>query len=334
MAIKTWLKKSKWRIGRFVLLAVLLVAIIVEITLPAARKNKPVKIIVVSKTTDMGIAFWRSIGNGLQAAAQEYEVTVDYRAPETDSETGVETQINLVYQAIAEKPDAIIVAAINADRLTASVRSVQASGIPLVMMDSNISGGTPTGACFVATGNVTAGQKAGEALARILPKGKKVLIVAHVLQANSAIDRDTGVREGLGSNYDILPTIDSGGSEEAAYQLVSAVLAKDPDIAGIVGLNEYATVGAARAIRGAGMTKKIAMVGFDNSSELIVFLEEGLVNATVIQRPFNMGYLAVSRALDLIDGHKIDAFYDTGSILITKENMYQEENEKLLFPFQ
>lgn len=334
MGFKTWCKKNGWRIGRLIFLMILVAAVVVLITLPAALKNKPAKIIVISKTTNMGIAFWWSVDNGIRAAAQEFDVTTEYRAPETDSEESVATQVSMVYQAISERPDAIILAAINAESLAAPAQAVHAAGIPLVMMDSNIAGGVPAGSCFVATGNVMAGQKAGEKMAELLPKGKKVLIVAHVVRADSAIDRDNGVRKGLGDDYVFPVTLDSGGSADEAYRRVTEVLKREPDIAGVVGLNEYTTVGAARAIRGASMTKKIILVGFDSSSEQIDYLEEGLLSATVIQRPFNMGYLAVARALDLIQGRKVDSFYDTGSILITKDTMYQEENEKLLFPFE
>lgn len=319
---------------RIALLAVLILAISLTIAyVPTLRKQSP-RIIVISKTTDMSIAFWWSINGGLQAAAQELGASVEYRAPMTDSQESVDRQVSLLYEAIAEKPDAIILAAIDAYHLEEPVQVAVAAGIPLVMMDSNIASGTPKDSSFVATGNTTAGIKAGEAMARLQTAGRKIAIVAHVPGSNTAIDREAGAREGLGSGFTIMPTLDSGGSAESSYQRVSALLQSNPDITGIIALNEYTTVGAARAIRGASRTREITLVGFDSSMEQINFLEEGLLSATVIQRPFNMGYLAVTRAVDLVHGRKVEPFYDTGSILITRENMYQEENEKLLFPFE
>jgi ribose transport system substrate-binding protein len=46
-----------------------------------------------------------------------------------------------------------------------------------------------------------------------------------------------------------------------------------------------------------------------------------------------MGYLAVRAALDAAQGRSLPPFIDTGSVLITAENLYQPENQKLLFPF-
>ncbi|MDD6237326.1 MAG: hypothetical protein PUB00_08100, partial [Clostridiales bacterium] len=49
--------------------------------------------------------------------------------------------------------------------------------------------------------------------------------------------------------------------------------------------------------------------------------------------PFNMGYAAVNSAVQEVKGTRLPASHDTGSVLITKSNMYNRENQKLIFPF-
>ncbi len=298
----------------------------------STTRHEPKKIIIISKTSDMGIAFWWSLNSGVEAAAKEFGVPCEYRAPAVESE--VDLQISLVRQAITERPDAIILAATDYERLAEPAREVVAAGIKLVMMDSTAAGGTGRiGSSFVATDNVAAGLKAGQTMRRLLPKGKRVAIISPLITTNSSKDRDAGARAGLDPAIEVLPTVDSSGSADIAYAKVK-ILLQDASIGGYVCLNEYSTVGAARAIRETGLAGQVVLVGFDSSQQQIADLESGLLSATVIQRPFNMGYLAVARTIDLLKGRRIDPFYDTGSILITKENMYLEENEKLLFPFQ
>ena len=53
----------------------------------------------------------------------------------------------------------------------------------------------------------------------------------------------------------------------------------------------------------------------------------------MVQKSFNMGYLAVETALKVLKGENVPPVIDSGSELITKENMYTEQNQKLLFPF-
>ena len=103
--------------------------------------------------------------------------------------------------------------------------------------------------------------------------------------------------------------------------------------AGILALNEVSTVGAGRALRDLSLGGKVRLVGFDSSLFEIKLIEEGILDATVIQQPFNMGYRSVRAARDAVDGRKPETFIDTGSILITAENLYTPENQKILFPF-
>lgn len=298
--------------------------------MPAALTKGPTKIIVIGKTTS-NLAFWLSLRDGVDVAAKEYGVEYEYWGP--DSESDVDTQIALVYQAIEAKPDAIILAATDYARLGDPAQAIIDAHIPLITMDSNVYGSDgQSGSCFVATDNVAAGVKAGEAMTALLPEGKKIAVISHQLGTTSSRDRDAGVRQGLAEYITVLPTFDAAGSEDNAFELALKIL-KDPEIGGIICLNEYSTIGAARALISSGLSGKVLLVGFDSSPSLNTYLEEDCLNATVIQRPFNMGYVAMVKAMEVLDGNKVDSFYDTGSILVTKETMYFEENEKLLFPF-
>ncbi|MBW7461445.1 substrate-binding domain-containing protein, partial [Paenibacillus sepulcri] len=104
-------------------------------------------------------------------------------------------------------------------------------------------------------------------------------------------------------------------------------------VVGIIGLNEPTTVGAGRAIQELKLKDRVSLIGFDSSVNEIKLLDEGVMKATVIQRPFQMGYLSVKTAVDAVRGKKVPKMIDTGSLVITKQNMYEEENQKLLFPF-
>ncbi len=53
----------------------------------------------------------------------------------------------------------------------------------------------------------------------------------------------------------------------------------------------------------------------------------------MIQKPFNIGYLGVEQAVKAIEGYPMEYNLDSGCKLITKENMYEEENQRLLYPF-
>lgn len=291
----------------------------------------PVDITVIIKSTDASIEFWEVLIDGVQEAAQEFEANVKVTGSKT--ETDVDEQIALVEQAIGEKPDAIVLAANDFDRLVPIAEKVRSKGIKLIIVDSGIN--SDAAHSSVATDNVNAGQKAGEMMQSQINGQAKVAIISYVKNAASHIDREKGVRSILGnnSNIELLPTYYVEGSEQNAYLMAKEILQSQQDVVGIIGLNEPTTVGAGRAIQEIGGKDKVTLVGFDSSVNEIMLLDEGVMKATVIQRPFQMGYLSMKTAIDAVRNKSVPKSIDTGSLVITKQNMYEEENQKLLFPF-
>ena len=92
-------------------------------------------------------------------------------------------------------------------------------------------------------------------------------------------------------------------------------------------------MGAGRAIRELGLVGKVKLVGFDSSVKEVKLLEEGVLQSTIVQKPFNIGYLGIKTAVSVIEGDKMPRHIYTDSVIINKDNMYTEENQKLLFPF-
>ena len=335
MMFKRLQQSKHWHwLWRSALILVIIVGLAGLVYLPVSSKAKPARIIAICKAPATQISFWWSLKSGLEAAAREFNVMVEYRSPVDESH--VADQITLLNQAIAEKPDAIILAALDKQLLAEPAKAVQEAGIPLIMVDSKIeSQGKPPYDSFIATDNVAAGEKLGNLVLDQLPAGKKLVIVSASTRGDSLIDREAGLRNILKDRYEILPTVDAqGASSDEIFRRITDLLTQDAGIGGVVCLNEYTTAGSARAIRGTGKTRVVQLFGFDSSEELINYLEEGLLSAVVIQRPFNMGYMSVAKAVDVLAGHPVDLFFDTGSIVITKDTLYEEENEKLLFPFE
>ncbi|MNP79838.1 hypothetical protein D3C76_1777720 [compost metagenome] len=75
------------------------------------------------------------------------------------------------------------------------------------------------------------------------------------------------------------------------------------------------------------------IITFDSPPEVIEMLQEGIVQATVIQNPYSNGYLAVQHAVEAIEEMHDPERVDTGSKLIDLDNMLWPENQKQLFPF-
>ncbi|MGN7356320.1 substrate-binding domain-containing protein [Paenibacillus sp. SAF-054] len=289
-------------------------------------------IVYIPKSVDPTIEFWVVMQQGVMMAAKEFGA--DVKIMGTRTERDVEGQIRIVEEAIASKPDAILLAASDYIKLVPAAQKVEDAGIPLIMVDSNVQGDMPRS--FIATDNYEAGRKSAQLLKEHVKPHEKIAIVSYIQGTGTSLDREKGVRDELkkGGYDNIFATIFSDGEVQKSYELTRDLLMIQPDIRGIVALNEPSTVGAGKAIYNLGLQSKVSLIGFDNSNSEIRLIDRDVIQATIIQRPFNMGYLSVKTAINIIKGQNVPKMLDTGSKVITKYNMYTNENQKLLFPFE
>jgi len=284
------------------------------------------KVYVLFKMSDN--SFWRTVADGVRAAAKDFDLDVTIDAPR--DETMVDAQIGMLRAAVGSRPDAIILAATDYHLLVPPAHEAKVRGIPLVCVDSFIDSADAD--VNVGTDNVEAGKRCGEALARLVAPGSAVAIMSYVKGSSTALDREAGVRAVLGGRVRLLDSSYCMSDSEVAYRQTRELLRMHPETAGIAALNQPTVEGVARALIETGAWKSIALVGVDNSFAILKDVERGVVRDTIVQKPFTMGYLAVKAARALIE-HAGQAHYiNTGSVDITRDNMFEPDNQKLLFP--
>ena len=288
----------------------------------------PVEIILKS-TIGPSMDFWNEVGQGIQEAAKEFGIPVEISGPRYERD--IKRQIFILENIITKKPPLIILAANDYSLLVEPVKKARDAGIPVITIDSGVDSDIPVS--FIATDNIIAGHKAGREMKRLLGESprKQVAIVSHIQGTATAIDRELGVVSAL-EGEELIGTWFCDVDENKAY-LIAKNLMKNPELGGIVALNEVSTLGVCRAVAEEGAKNRILVVGFDNAVKELSYLEEGVLKATVVQRPYNMGYLSVKVASDYFKGELVPPFIDTGSVLISKDNMFEREFQELLFPF-
>ncbi|HUX11771.1 MAG TPA: substrate-binding domain-containing protein [Spirochaetia bacterium] len=320
-----------WKIWIPILLLVV-VAVVLSQTrfVRLINRHAHESVYVVLKATGQSMEFWQIVRAGIQVAATEYDIEPKIVGPEWEKD--VDKQIEILGQVIKKKPDAILLAASDYKRLVPLAEKAVKEGITIVTLDSALDSDAPVS--FVATDNVAAGRKAGAEIAGLVPHGRPIAIISHIRGVATAIDREKGVRDALSDAGRSAPvgTFYSENDFDIAYRETKKLLAEYPNLGGIVALNENSAIGTGRALRDAGAAGRVKLVGFDNSQEEIEFLEDGVVQALIVQKPFNMGYLGIRTVVQALRGEKVPRVIHTESVLVRKEDMFTPENQKLLFP--
>lgn len=324
--MKEFFIKYKW----FIICLFFLITAGLCLAYQKQRQEEAYSIICIPKVYEPNNDFWNILLEGAQMAAEEYGVSLEIIAAPTEDD--YETQNAIILEAIEKKPDAILLAAADYEKTQEAARLIKENGIRLVIIDSGVSGNLAD--TQISTDNIQAGIKLG-AVAKTLIKGEgKIGIISFVQGTLTAIDRENGFRIALNDAEDrIVEVFYCNSDYDKAYEGTVQMLNNHPDITVIAGLNQYSAVGAARAIRDLGLTGRVKLVGIDSSIEQIQYLESGIYECIVIQKPFSIGYLGVEKAVQLLENQYVAVKYDSGSVLITRDNMYMGMNQKLLFPF-
>ena len=263
-------------------------------------------------------------------AAKEYNADIRVWAPEEEND--VDGQNKLIERAIEEKPDAILISPSSFTESDQLLKKAKEQGIHISFIDSYTQEEVQD--LTVATDNLEAGQILGRFAKDLVGADDQIAIVSHVKGVSTAVEREKGFRTGLGSRKDnIVDVVYCDSQYDKSYELTKELMKKYPDLKMIAGMNEYSSVGAARAVKAAKAENRIRVVGVDSSQEAVQLMEHGIFQGIFVQKAFKMGYVGVRETVKMLRGENYKKNINSGCQLVTPDNMYTSEIEKLLFPF-
>ena len=231
----------------------------------------------------------------------------------------------------ASKPDALLVAPNDVKASAPPLKNLQDKGTKVVLVDTIVTD-TSIGVSRIATDNNLGGQKAAEALDQLGAKGKVLVISTDpgVSSVDARVDGFKAKAEELGFTL-ASDTQYSHNQASTAAQVVSAALAKNPDLAGVFATNLFTAQGVATGVKQAGKSGKVKIVGFDAGPDQIKQLEAGDVQALVAQKPYDIGVQGVEQALAALDGKPVTKEIETESLIVTKDNMAEPDVSKYIY---
>ncbi len=283
--------------------------------------------------------FWKCIHAGAIKAQRELQaqgtkVEIIWKGPLREDDR--DQQIQVVENFMTRRVSGIVLAPLDSQALVKPVASAVQSGIPVVIMDSDLKSDKQVS--FVATDNYKGGQLGAERLATLLGGKGNVILLRYAVGSASTEARESGFLDTLKSKYPDMKLISSdqyaGATRETAYQASQNLLNRHGrDVNGIFCVNENSAVGMAKALRDLGKAGgKVKMVGFDAGSQSVEDLKKGDVQGLVVQNPVRMSYLAVLTLMKHIRGEPVEKRIDTGVTVVTPENLEQPEIKELIYP--
>lgn len=302
--------KRRWII--FTVCPIFLIILLVFILKIFTKDDQP-KIVVVSKVID--IEYWRLFESGANKAFDDFQIDGKVVAP--GSADATTKQLNILKGVIREKPDAIIVAPIQPPSIMPILEEYKKKNIPVLLADTDAEWKDKV--TYIGTDNLEFGKKAGELLASMLYPGDQVALIKGPSSFQMMADRIKGAKEALEDAGIEIVTEQSGYDDSFILKSVMKdILRTYPAIKGVITADDVLALDALKILDKTGT--KIPVVGADGITEMIKFVEEDKLSATLGQNPYDMGYLSVEQALRAIKGETVPKWIDTGADIITQDN--------------
>ena len=296
---------------------------------PATTRHK-VALVGKSQTSE----FFRSVYAGAQAAATEYNLELTISSPEAEED--YETQNQLIADAVAEGAEALVFSAADYENSAQAIDDAAAQGVRIVAIDSNVN--SKAVETYIGTDNYAAGQMAAQAALDGMTGRLVVGIINYDVRSANGQGREQGAREtfeesGRARVAAVVNTLAESGRAQAD---TAAMLEKHPEINVVLAFNEPTSVGAAAAVAQMDLSDRVYLVGFDSNVATVEGLQNGSVDALVVQNPYAMGYMGVESAYQLLAGQsgRLPDTIDTSTRVVTLDNMFTMDSQKALFAFQ
>lgn len=261
-------------------------------------------------------AGWMMINQGAEDAAAEEGVTLVAVGPSFQGD--LSSQLEVFENLVAQGAAAIAVAPVDSAGIAPAVNDAMAAGIPVVAVDTGVSGAEVTS--FVATDNYAVAKVQGAVAATLIDDGQTIIYVTGNQAQSTGQERRNGFIEAFSAarpNSEILEVPTEWNSQEA-QEGVEAILNSRQDIAMVANAWDGGTMGAVAALRNLGYgAGDVQLVGFDGASDAIIAMREGWVHADTAQMLYQMGYQGIRAAAAAARGETVSPRIDTGFFLVT-----------------
>ena len=287
---------------------------------------------LVAKSTQT--EFWLSVFAGAEAAATEYNLDLSIIGPETEED--YEAQNQMVADAVEAGAAALVFSAIDYENNAAAIDAAAQAGLKIVAIDSNVDSSAVS--TYIGTDNYAAGQMAAQAALDRISGPLKVGIINYDISSANGQERERGAVDTFtqSNRAEIVSVINTLAEAGHAQTDTAALLKQYPQINVLLAFNEPTSVGAANAVEALGLSTEVFLVGFDSNVATVDGLQEGSVDALIVQNPYAMGYLGVESAYNLLSGHTSDMepIVDTSTQIVDRRNLFSMDSQKALFAFE
>jgi ribose transport system substrate-binding protein len=294
------------------------------IGLPASAQDKP-KVALVMKS--LANEFFQTMEDGAKAHQKAHAGDYTLMANGIKNETDTAAQIKMVEQMMTQRINALVIAPADSKALVPVIKAAIDKGILVVNIDNQFDTAAlkekAVQVPFVGPDNRVGARLVGDYLAKSLKAGDKVGIIEGVSTTFNAQQRTLGYQDAMKAAGMTVVGVQSGQWEiDKGNTVAAGMLSEHPDLKALLAGNDSMALGAVAAVKAAGKTGKVLVVGYDNIGAIKPMLADGRVLATADQFAAQQAVFGIETALKALAAKQpqalMPAAVKTDVVLVTK----------------
>jgi ribose transport system substrate-binding protein len=240
--------------------------------------------------------FWDAMRRGMQDAERDLNLRADNLRTVMQQNNGTpKGQLDMLQQFATDTDvAAVAISVTNSENpaIARALRDLQAQGIKVITVDSDVDRQRARDARFayLGTDNVVGGEELGRAALGLRPTGGKYATFVGLKGAANAIERISGFAKGAGPKFQQLESLGDDMNLSTAQKNVRDALDRNPSLNVLVGIWAYNAHAIVEIVTQRGLRDKETIVVFDAAPLAIQHMQDGKIDAMVVQNPYVMGY--------------------------------------------
>jgi len=279
-------------------------------------KSVPKRIVLVGHIYNN--PYWQMVKKGAEEAAKKRGCTLEYMGSKDGS---IKDGVKQLDMAIASKADGIITYVQEEEQYTPYINKGIGKDIPIITVDTDAK--LSNRLAFIGSDNVAAGETAAKELIKVAGNKGAIAIISGSSNATNQKERVLGFKDYIEENSKLrIDSIEISSFSPLQAELVAKKILKEkPYVNYLYCTSAFDGAGAAKAVNELNLSGKVKIICFDELLETIKYIKDGVIQATIIQKPYDMGYQSLNIIMDKIEGKSIQTNYDITFKVINKDNV-------------
>ena len=291
---------------------------------PAATPAGKPRVALVMKS--LANEFFATMAEGARKHQAEHADAYELIVNGIKDERDLSRQVALMDEMIAQGVGAIVIAPADSRALVSACKRAKDAGIVVVNIDNKLDDAVLAdqgiAVPFVGPDNRAGARKVGEYLAKRLKPGDQVGELEGIRTAFNGQQRHLGFQDAMkAAGVTIVNSQTAQWEMDQANRIASAMLGEHPQIKALLCGNDSMALGALAAVKSAGRSGDVLIVGYDGISAVRSAIKQGAVLATIEQHADQLAVYGIELALKLLKKESPPADTTTPVDLITAESL-------------